>query len=143
MSFTTRRSLPDRQLSNQSRFLIHELNDRNLTQLQTLKTPEAQTMLKSSAIKTFVSSIFASSSVAAIVSKSTKSKTASKKPQIRRRRLLRARGERRRLDCIQFTFHSSHNCIMAWAAIGWNYKSPLYFISYEGEGKGFTQEKYA
>jgi len=32
---------------------------------------------------------------------------------------------------------------MAWAVIGWNYKSPLYFVSYEGEGKGFTQEKYA
>jgi transposase len=32
---------------------------------------------------------------------------------------------------------------MAWAVIGYNYKSPLYFVSYEGEGKGFTQEKYA
>ena len=27
---------------------------------------------------------------------------------LRRRRLLRKRGERRRLDCIQFTFHSGH-----------------------------------
>jgi hypothetical protein len=32
---------------------------------------------------------------------------------------------------------------MAWAVIGWNYKSPLYFVSYEGEGRGFTQQKYA
>jgi hypothetical protein len=32
---------------------------------------------------------------------------------------------------------------MAWAAIGHNFKSPLYFLSYEGEGKGFTQQKYA
>ncbi|CZT10276.1 uncharacterized protein RAG0_14798 [Rhynchosporium agropyri] len=32
---------------------------------------------------------------------------------------------------------------MAWAAIGYNYKSKLYFVSFEGEGKGFTQEKYA
>jgi hypothetical protein len=32
---------------------------------------------------------------------------------------------------------------MAWAVIGWNYKSPLYFCSYEGAGKGFTQKKYA
>jgi len=31
---------------------------------------------------------------------------------------------------------------MAWAAIGYNFKSNLYFISYEGEGKGFTQKKY-
>ena len=32
---------------------------------------------------------------------------------------------------------------MAWAAIGYNYKSKIYFVSYEGEGKGFTQQKYA
>lgn len=32
---------------------------------------------------------------------------------------------------------------MAWAVIGYNYKSPLYFVLYEGEGKGFTQQKYA
>lgn len=32
---------------------------------------------------------------------------------------------------------------MAWATIGYNYKSELYFVSYEGEGKGFTQKKYA
>jgi hypothetical protein len=61
----------------------------------------------------------------------------------RRRRLLRARGERKRLDCIQFTFHSGHQSVMAWPAIGWNYKSPLCFVSYEGEGRGFTQQKYA
>jgi hypothetical protein len=53
--------------------------------------------------------------------------------------LLRKKGEQRRLDCIQFIFHSGQKSIMAWAAIGWNYKSPLYFISYKGKGKGFTQ----
>jgi hypothetical protein len=58
---------------------------------------------------------------------------------LRRRRLLRKRGERRRLDCIQFTFYSGYKSVIAWAAIGYNYKSPLYFISYEGKGKGFTQ----
>ncbi|RFU30485.1 hypothetical protein B7463_g5848, partial [Scytalidium lignicola] len=62
---------------------------------------------------------------------------------LRRQRLLRARGERQRLDCIQFTFHSGHKSVMAWAAIRYNYKSELYFVSYEGEGKGFTQQKYA
>lgn len=62
---------------------------------------------------------------------------------LRRRKILRARGERRRLDCIQFTFHSGHKSVMAWAGIGYNCKSKLYFVSYEGEGKGFTQEKYA
>jgi transposase len=61
---------------------------------------------------------------------------------LRRQKLLRKRGERRRLDCIQFTFHSSHESVMAWAAIGYGFKSPIYFISYEGEGKGFTQQKY-
>jgi transposase len=61
---------------------------------------------------------------------------------LRRQRLLRKRGERRRLDCIQFTFHSGYKSIMAWAVIGYNYKSPLYFISYEGEGRGFNQQKY-
>ena len=62
---------------------------------------------------------------------------------LRRRKILRKRGERRRLDCIQFTFHSSHKSVMAWAAIGYNYKSQLYFVSSEAEGKGFTQQKYA
>ena len=32
---------------------------------------------------------------------------------------------------------------MAWAAIGYGYKSKIYFCSYEGERKGFTQKKYA
>lgn len=62
---------------------------------------------------------------------------------LRRKKILRKRGERRRLDCIQFTFHSSHKSVMAWAAIGWGYKSKLIFVSYEGAGKGFTQQKYA
>jgi len=62
---------------------------------------------------------------------------------LRRRKVLRKRGERRRLDCIQFTFHSGHKSVMAWAAIGYGFKSKIYFCSYEGEGKGFTQRKYA
>ena len=62
---------------------------------------------------------------------------------LRRQYLLRKRGERRRLDCIQFTIHSGHKSIMVWAVIGWNYKPPLYFVSFKGEGKGFTQQKYA
>lgn len=31
---------------------------------------------------------------------------------------------------------------MAWAAIRYNYKSKIHFISYKGEGKGFNQKKY-
>ena len=62
---------------------------------------------------------------------------------LRRRKLLRKRGERKRLDCIQFTFHSGHKSVMAWAAIGYGFKSKIYFCSYEGEGKGLNQQKYA
>jgi transposase len=60
----------------------------------------------------------------------------------RRRRVLRNRSERRRLDCIQFTFHSGRRSVSCWAAIGYNFKSKLHIISTEGEGKGFTQQKY-
>jgi len=33
---------------------------------------------------------------------------------------------------------------MCWAAIGYNFKSELYFVSMEGQGQGqgFTQKKY-
>ena len=31
---------------------------------------------------------------------------------------------------------------MCWAAIGYNYKSELYFVSTDGQGQGFTQKKY-
>ncbi|PQE05391.1 Transposable element Tc3 transposase protein [Rutstroemia sp. NJR-2017a BBW] len=60
----------------------------------------------------------------------------------RRVKVLRKRGERKHLDCIQFTFNSGRDSIMCWAAIGYNFKSDLYFISMDGQGKGFTQKKY-
>lgn len=60
----------------------------------------------------------------------------------RRVKVLRTRGERRRLDYIQFTFNSGRDSIMCWAAIGYNFKSQLYFVSMDGDGKGFTQKKY-
>jgi hypothetical protein len=31
---------------------------------------------------------------------------------------------------------------MCWAAIGYNFKSELYFVSMDGQGKEFTQKKY-
>jgi len=31
---------------------------------------------------------------------------------------------------------------MCWAAIGYNFKSQLYFINKTGQGKGFTQQRY-
>jgi len=31
---------------------------------------------------------------------------------------------------------------MCWAAIGYNFKSQLYFVRMDGQGKGFTQKKY-
>lgn len=60
----------------------------------------------------------------------------------RRQKILRKRGERRRLDCIQFTFRSGRNSVHCFAIIGYNYKSKLLFLSTEGQGKGFTQQKY-
>ena len=60
----------------------------------------------------------------------------------RRVKVLRKRGERRRLDCVQFTFNSGRDSIMCWAAIGYNFKSQLYFVNMEGQGQGFTQKKY-
>jgi transposase len=60
----------------------------------------------------------------------------------RRVKVLRKRGERRYLDCIQFTFNSGCDSIMCWAAIGYNFKSNLYFVSMNGQGKGFIQKKY-
>jgi hypothetical protein len=60
----------------------------------------------------------------------------------RRIKILRKRGERRRLDCIQFKFTSSRTSIHCAAAIGYNFKSRILILLTEGQGKGFTQEKY-
>jgi hypothetical protein len=59
-----------------------------------------------------------------------------------RLKILRKRGERRRLDCVQFTFTSGRTSLHIAAAIGYNFKSRIVFLSTEGEGKGFTQRKY-
>ncbi len=61
---------------------------------------------------------------------------------LRRQKILRKRGERRRLDCIQFTFRSGRDSVHCWAVIGYNFKSPIIFLSTEGQGKGFNQQKY-
>ena len=61
---------------------------------------------------------------------------------IRRLRLWRKRGQRYRLDCIQFTFHSGRASFMAWAAIGYNFKSNLVILTNEKDAKGFTQKAY-
>ena len=60
----------------------------------------------------------------------------------RRLKILRKRGERRRLDCIQFKFTSGRTSLYCAAVIGYNFKSRLVVLSTEGEGKGFTQKKY-
>jgi hypothetical protein len=57
----------------------------------------------------------------------------------RRLKILRKRGERRRLDCIQFKFRSGRTSLHCVAVIRYNFKSKLVFLSTEGEGKGFTQ----
>jgi hypothetical protein len=60
----------------------------------------------------------------------------------RRLKVLRKRGERRRLDCIQFKFTSGRTSLHCAAAIGYNFKSKIVILSTEGEGKGFTQKKF-
>jgi DDE superfamily endonuclease len=60
----------------------------------------------------------------------------------RRQRILRKHGERQRLDCLQFRFNSGRESLHCFAVIGYNYKSPILFLSTEGQGKGFTQAKY-
>jgi transposase len=60
----------------------------------------------------------------------------------RRLKILCKRGERRRLDCIQFKFISGHTSLHCAAVIGYNFKSKIVFLSTKGEGKGFTQRKY-
>lgn len=49
---------------------------------------------------------------------------------------------RRRIDCIQFKFTSRRTSLHCAAAIGYNFKSKIVFLSTEGEGKGFIQRKY-
>jgi hypothetical protein len=60
----------------------------------------------------------------------------------RRLKILRKRGERRRLDCIQFRFTSGRTSLHCAAVIRYNFKSKIVFLSTEGEGKGFTKKKY-
>jgi hypothetical protein len=60
----------------------------------------------------------------------------------RRLKILHKRGERRRLDCIQFKFTSGCTFLHYAAVIGYNFKSKIVFLLIEGEGRGFTQKKY-
>jgi hypothetical protein len=60
----------------------------------------------------------------------------------RRLKILCKKGERRRLDYIQFKFTSSRTLIHCVAVIRYNFKSKLVILSIEGQGKGFTQKKY-
>jgi hypothetical protein len=60
----------------------------------------------------------------------------------RQLKILRKRGERQRFNCIQFTFTSGRTSLHITAAIGYNFKSKIVFLSTKGEGKGFIQKKY-
>lgn len=60
--------------------------------------------------------------------------------QLKRRQLVwRQRGERHRLDCVQFTFHSGRTSVSIWGAIGYNFKSNLYLID---TSSGWNQKAY-
>jgi hypothetical protein len=60
----------------------------------------------------------------------------------RRQRVLRKRGERQNLDCVQFTFHSGRDSFMVWAAIGYNFKNDLVIMKAALGSKGITQQSY-
>jgi hypothetical protein len=61
---------------------------------------------------------------------------------LRRLKIWRKKGERQRLDCIQFKFHSGRQSVSAWAAIGYNFKSKLVIITKQLDQKGFNQKAY-
>ena len=50
--------------------------------------------------------------------------------------------ERYHKDCIQSSFWSGRSSFMIWAAIGWNYKSPLIFVEGSGKRGGMVQKDY-
>jgi hypothetical protein len=61
---------------------------------------------------------------------------------LRRLKVWRKQGERQRLDCIQFKFHSGRRSFQAWGAIGYRFKSKLIVVSKEVDTKGFNQKGY-
>lgn len=61
----------------------------------------------------------------------------------RSRKVLRRRGERHKLDCIQFKFHSGRSSYMIWACIGYGYKGSIHIMEAEPGCKNITQAAYA
>ena len=62
---------------------------------------------------------------------------------LRRQPVLRKKGERDYLDCVQFTFHSGRESFMVWGAIAYDFKGSLQIVTPEAGSKGFTQKGYA
>ncbi|KFX88556.1 hypothetical protein V490_07570 [Pseudogymnoascus sp. VKM F-3557] len=56
--------------------------------------------------------------------------------------VIRARGQRFCSDCIQVRRKQTNVEFSVWAAVGWNFKSPLIFYNKTGLNGGFTGEDY-
>lgn len=56
--------------------------------------------------------------------------------------VIRTQGERYCPDCLQHRFHSGRASFSIWAAVGWNYKSPLVFLDGHGKRGGMSKDDY-
>jgi transposase len=56
--------------------------------------------------------------------------------------VIRARGQQFCSDCIQVQQKQTNVEFSVWAAVGWNFKSPLIFYNKSGLNGGFTGEDY-
>jgi hypothetical protein len=60
-----------------------------------------------------------------------------------KKKVTRKRGERTHPTCIQHQFHRGHTTpVNAWGAIGYGYKSPLFFLRSTGKSGAFKQMDY-
>lgn len=56
--------------------------------------------------------------------------------------VIRTQGERYCPDCLQHRFYSGRASFSIWAAVGWNYKSPLVFLTGHGQRGGMSKDDY-
>jgi hypothetical protein len=56
--------------------------------------------------------------------------------------VVRTNKERYCLDCCQNRYCSGRTSFAIWAAVGWNYKSPLVFLDGHGARGGCTKQDY-
>jgi hypothetical protein len=63
--------------------------------------------------------------------------------RITKEKVIRMRGERTCLTCIQYQLHRGHTTpVHAWGAIRYRYKSPLIFVNSSSKNGAFIQTDY-